>query len=145
MSTVAEPVVRGHDEGEVAWLGGFAHLIKLSGAETDNVICVVECDARRDDATPWHVHHEDDETFYVLEGEITFYSGESSTQASAGTLVHLRREIPHAFVVESETARFLVIGAPAKGDLFFREAGTPERQDGPPDIERMARVAAEYG
>lgn len=145
MDTQQAPVVRPPGEGEVSWLGGFPHTTKLHGRETDGAVCVVECEAPRDGATPWHIHHRDDETFYVLKGEMIFYSEDDTTTATAGTLVHLRRGCRHAFVVESTNARFLVIGTPAIQDQFFRAAGTPEAVDGPPDFQRMAQIAAEYG
>jgi quercetin dioxygenase-like cupin family protein len=145
MRTTEMTLVRTAEQGEVTWLGGFAHTIKLSGAETGDALCIVECAARRDHATPWHVHRRDDETFYVLDGEMTFYSGDASVQAGAGTLVHLPRDVPHTFVVESERARFLVIGTPAIEDLFFTAAGSPQPQDGPPDFARLAQIALEHG
>ena len=80
-----------------------------------------------------------------MEGELTFYTETDTIVATAGVVVHLRRETPHAFVVESERARFLVLGMPAYQDAFFQAAGTPTPESGPPDFARMAAIAAEHG
>jgi len=145
MNGESRPLTRHAGDGEVAWLVGFPHTIKLSGSDTDGAVCVVECDAPRDAGTPVHVHHRDDETFYVLDGELTFFSDDETISAPAGTLVHLRRGVRHAFTVESERARFLVLGTPAVQDAFFRAAGTPARQEGPPDLERLHQAAESHG
>lgn len=138
-------VVHESGEGPVAWLGGFPHRTRLAGEETDGTICVVECEAPRDSATPWHVHHRDDETFYVVAGEMAFHMEGDTTRAGAGTVVHLRRGVPHSFTVESERARFLVIGTPAIQDVFFQAAGAPTQDGETGDFGRMAQIAIEYG
>ncbi len=59
-------------------------------------------------ATPLHSQPEDDESFYVLEGEVTFYLEDGQPiSASAGSFVHVPAGVAHAFQVDSETARIL--------------------------------------
>jgi mannose-6-phosphate isomerase-like protein (cupin superfamily) len=53
--------------------------------------------AGEDSASPWHVHHAEDEAFYVVEGQMTFLCGEQKVEAGPGTFVYGPREIPHGF------------------------------------------------
>lgn len=98
--------------------------------------------------TPLHVQPEDDETFYVLEGEVTFFAGDDRTRASAGTVVHVPRGTPHGFRVESETARMLVVTTP-QHVAFFRAVGDPATEltlppPGEPDMGRVMAAAGTY-
>lgn len=63
---------------------------------------------------PMHVHHDEDELFYILEGTLTLMSQDGDTQAGPGSFVHLPHGIPHGFANRSDTpARMLVIASPS--------------------------------
>jgi quercetin dioxygenase-like cupin family protein len=102
-------------------------------------------------APPLHVHYQEDEAFYVLEGELTFKCGDETARATAGSFVFLPRGIPHGFVVESDTpVRMLTLLVPGGGERIFVEAGRPAEGPGlppaaPPDIPLLQRVARKYG
>ena len=72
--------------------------------------------------TPLHVHENDDELFYVLEGEHIFQVGEEEFRAGPGGIVFAPRGVPHAQrrVVPTE-GRLLVLTSPAGLEGFFRE------------------------
>ena len=97
------------------------------------------------------MHYQEDEAFYVLEGELTFRCGDETTRATAGSFVFLPRGVPHGFVVESDTpVRMLTLLVPGGGERIFVEAGRPAEGPGlppaaPPDIPTLARVARKYG
>jgi uncharacterized cupin superfamily protein len=59
-------------------------------------------------AAPLHVHRREDESFYVLDGELPFFIGDRIEKAAAGALVHGSRDVPHTFIVDSPT-RWLVV------------------------------------
>src|SRR5215203_2673155 len=83
---------------------------KASAEQTGGRFSLIEEFAPGGEGTPLHVHREDDETFYILEGELTFYLNEGQpTPASAGSFVHIPGGVIHAFKVDSETARYLII------------------------------------
>ena len=109
--------------------------------------------APRGVATPLHVQAEDHESFYVLEGALTFYLEDGEPiPASAGSFVHIPKGTPHAFRVDSETARFLDLTTPQHVH-FMRAAGEPAQgrelpPAGPPDAETVVKVnaiAQQYG
>src|SRR5262249_51810511 len=77
--------------------------------------------------SPVHVHDRDDETFFVLDGELRVFAGEEEHTAGAGTVAVLPRRLRHAYVVTSATARFLTLHTPAGFEQFAAEVGEPAR------------------
>jgi quercetin dioxygenase-like cupin family protein len=75
-------------------LGAQRGRIRLAGAETGDTLAVVEVESPAGQAAPWHVHHRDDETFYVLEGEVDLHVGERTERVAAGGLAHAPKGIP---------------------------------------------------
>jgi len=101
---------------------------------------------------PPHVHRREDETFFVLEGEITFQVGDERRVAKPGTFVHMPIGNLHAFKNETdEPAKMLISFAPAGlEEMFFevgRELAHGELPDepSPQEIERMLEAASRYG
>lgn len=74
-------------------------------------------------------------------------------EAPAGSFVYGPRDVPHTFTVTSPgPARFLLVAEPAGFDAFVRSVAEPAQTltipppvEGPPDLERIVAVAAEYG
>ena len=150
-STVA-PIALGPGEGEALWFLGVLATIKASSDSTAGRVAVIEHLAPRGTGSPLHVHHNEDEWFYVTEGELTFWVGGQVITAPAGSFVYGPRDIPHTFMVSSERARFLLVTEPAGFECFMRAAAEPAARleippaaTEPPDIARMAALAAEYG
>jgi quercetin dioxygenase-like cupin family protein len=151
-TTAAAPVALAAGEGEALWFLGCLVTIKASGETTAGGVAVIEHLAPRGSGSPLHVHHSEDEWFYVTEGELTFWVGGEVIVAGAGSFVYGPRDIPHTFTVSSETARFLLVTEPAGFEGFMRAVAGPATQlvippaaTEPPDVEAMARLAAEYG
>ncbi len=89
-----------------------------------------------------HVHANEDEILYVLEGELAVWVGDEAVGAAAGTCVVLPRGVEHSYVVGSAGARLLVVLAPAGLEGYFDEASAAL---GEVDVERLIAVAARYG
>lgn len=94
----------------------------------------------------------EDETFYVLEGDLPVHVDGEEITASAGSTVYIPRGTPHSFRVDSETARLLVLNTPAGHERFFRAMGEPAAErtlppppEGPPDMDAMTRAAEDAG
>jgi quercetin dioxygenase-like cupin family protein len=150
--TAVSPIALRQDEGEALWAFGFLATLKASSETTDGRVAVIEHLGPRGAGSPLHVHHREDEWFYVLEGELTFWVGGQVIDAPVGSFVYGPRDVPHTFTVASEEARFLVAIEPAGFDVFFRAAAVPaERLEIPPppteapDIAGLTALAAEYG
>jgi quercetin dioxygenase-like cupin family protein len=75
-------------------------------------------------ASPYHVHHLEDEAFYVLEGEVAFVCDGKWIMGAPGAYVFGPRQIPHGFKVAGTTAaRMLLMCAPAGFEHFALEMG----------------------
>jgi quercetin dioxygenase-like cupin family protein len=150
--TTGKPIVAGPGEGEALWFLGALVTVKSSAETTGGRVAVIEHLAPRGSGSPLHVHHNEDEWFYVIEGELTFWVGGDVVAAPAGSFVYGPRDVPHTFIVSSDEARFLLVTEPAGFEAFMRAVGTPaERLEippaatEPPDVEGLTRLAATYG
>src|SRR5882724_13609892 len=72
-------------------------LIRVPAADTSGVYSFVEIVSEPDDGTPLHVHQDEDEYLFVLEGTARCALGEKIFDAEAGTMVTLPKNIPHAW------------------------------------------------
>ena len=121
---------------EPLWfLGTVAH-VRLDGAQTGGRFALWEGVLPRGAAPPLHSHPQD-ETFYVLEGELTAWlvepgsTGDASwveTQARecrVGAVVFAAAAMPHTFRVESDTARLLFLSTPAGIEDYVRALAEP--------------------
>jgi quercetin dioxygenase-like cupin family protein len=146
------PIALAPEEGDALWAFGFLATLKASSETTDGRVAVIEHLGPRGAGSPLHVHHREDEWFYVLNGELTFWIGGEVVHAPAGSFVYGPRDVPHTFLVASEQAQFLLVAEPAGFDAFFRAASVPaERHEmppaptEPPDIEGLTALAAMFG
>src|SRR5215217_6415893 len=142
-------------EGEALWWIGMLATIKATAEQTDGQYTLLEVLAPEGFASPLHVHHSEDEGFYILEGEMTFYVGDQTIKAQPGSFLFGPKEVPHAFTVDSGPARVLFVLSPAGFEDLVREMGKPAREltippqaEAPPDeaeMQRMAAIAARHG
>jgi quercetin dioxygenase-like cupin family protein len=150
VNTNPTPYVLGPEDGEAFWgLDNSLWSLKATAEQTGGRFSLIEEIAPRGEGTPLHVHREDDETFYVLEGELTFYlDNEQPIPASAGSFVHIPGGVVHAFKVDSETARYLIITT-LQHERFYRAISEPAQSrtlppEEPPDMEKIEAAAQEY-
>jgi quercetin dioxygenase-like cupin family protein len=148
----APPIALRQDEGDARWFLGALCTIKASGETTAGRVAVTENWAPRGHGSPLHVHRNEDEWFYVLSGELTFWIDGRVTTATAGSFVYGPRDVPHTFIVTSEEARFLLVIEPAGFENFLFELSEPAETltlppptVEPPAPEAMTAVAARYG
>ncbi len=150
MNTDATPYALRPEEGEAFWFFGGLVTVKASAEQSGGRYALTEQLFPGGMATPLHSQPEDDESFYVLEGEVTFYLEDGQPiPASAGSFVHVPAGVAHAFQVDSETARILNVTT-AQHERFFRATSDPAQTrtippEAPPDMERIMSAAQEYG
>lgn len=115
-------------------LGG-VYRILLDGKQTHGSMALVEIIMPPEDAIPPHVHHREEETFHVLEGEIEVTHGTHTTRLRVGDSLFAPRGIAHSIRVTGGAAtRFLVAITPAGFERFFREvADLGERGEANPE------------
>jgi quercetin dioxygenase-like cupin family protein len=95
----------------------------LAGSEeTDGRFGLMEMVAPKGREPSRHLHYTDDEGFYVLEGNLTFYVGEEIYEASPGTFVFLPHGVAHSYTFETDVVRMLSIVAPGGLERHFRDA-----------------------
>jgi quercetin dioxygenase-like cupin family protein len=115
--------------------------IRVDGDASGGALALMDEHGRRGDMPPLHVHRRDDETFYVLEGEVRLFVGAEQIVLGAGQAALAPRDVPHAYRVESEEARWLVITTPAGFDSFVREVSEPAPADSLPPHGRAVDPA----
>jgi len=90
---------------------------------------------------PPHLHHDFDEGFFVLDGELVFTAGEKTVTGGAGTFVLAPRGLRHTFANPGDApARVLGFWTPRAGLEFFEDMGAALPDSGPPDPAVVAEV-----
>jgi mannose-6-phosphate isomerase-like protein (cupin superfamily) len=113
-------------EGKSFWFLGTLMTIKASAENTNGAFSLIEQVAPVGFAPPMHIHHAEDEAFYILEGQATYFAGDKVIHTEAGSYVYLPRDVPHSFLVGgSSPVRLLQWTYPAGVEKFFIELGIP--------------------
>lgn len=128
------------------WVLGDRYTFLHSGES----ISVLEIESAIQHGPPPHVHHNEDETFYVIDGEISVWKGDEEQTLAKGGFIFLPRGTPHWYRVVSPMARHLVMISPGGFESLFREIGTPVKDStsDPADrdrtIRRLMELAPKY-
>lgn len=124
----------------------------LSGEQTDGQFCLLENRSDGGTKTPIHVHADDDETVYVIDGQLTAVVNGEARTLSPGESMFLKRGIPHQLMNPgNRPVRYVLIGTPSMFEQFLAEGGRELRKGevaGPPasaDIERLKAAAPRFG
>jgi len=104
-------------------LGGEPNDCKVSARDTDGALCIFEFTGGG--GGPRHLHHDQDEWIYILEGKFQFAIGEKQFRAGAGESVFIPRKVPHVWACVSEKpGKIINVYQPAgKMEAFFCELG----------------------
>jgi len=140
----------GEGVADVWWMEGRL-TVKAGGAETGDAFAQFLTNDPRGNATPMHIHHNEDETFSIFESEVTLLVDGERLDLTTGDYCFAPRGIPHSWIVRSERARMLVTVSPAGIEQAFVSLGVPvtgaDRPTEPvlPSPEETIRVFAGYG
>ena len=131
--------------GPAYWGPGDEVTFLITGEETDGAVFMSEISVPPGGGPPPHIHHREDESFYVREGTLTIRAGDRTVNASPGDFVHIPRGTVHSFKnIGNGHAKMLVTFTPAGMEKFFEEAFYPavDRQAAPPLLteELLARL-----
>src|SRR5439155_19981620 len=143
-------IIRASGEGSARWFyGGGLHTWKASADETGGVLFAFEDSLDRGKVTPLHRHPDEDETLFVLAGEIVAVVGDDRRELGPGGFSFAPRGTSHAVAVISETARVLTLHTPgATGETFYIDASEPAiatNTDAPIDFARVGQIAQATG
>lgn len=128
--------------------------IRVSEKENSNGISVLEHRAYQNDSPPIHIHQNEDEIFYVLDGEFRFLIDKEEIRLKKGDILTAPRGIPHTYIIESteggnwititsgkDFEQFVkAIGRPAEKIELPQKHGTPTKEA----VDELTRKAAEY-
>jgi quercetin dioxygenase-like cupin family protein len=125
---------------ELSFLGSRARIL-ASGEDTAGAFGLVDMvDVPAGQMPPLHVHHAEDEGFYVLAGEVTLFLPGREIECRPGDFVLAPRGVAHAYRVGAETARWLVLSSPAGFERFVAAVDAAEQVD----PETLTAIAAEH-
>jgi mannose-6-phosphate isomerase-like protein (cupin superfamily) len=155
MTGLIGPMTRGvissPDDQTAIWFLGALSQVRLSGQLTSGAFSLTDNLNRRGNGSPVHVHDQEDETLFVLDGELRVFLGEEEHTAGPGTAAVLPRRRRHAYVVTSASARFLTLHIPGGFEEFAAEVGQPAgalelppEPSAPPDLATVAAAAARH-
>ena len=138
--------------GEARWWFGQLAEIKATAADTGGLCTIVEVTCGPGYEAPLHVHHREDEGFWVLDGGVTFEVGGTTIEAGAGDYAFGPRGMPHRFKVGGQGCRMLFILTPGGLEDLIQATSVPAEtrsvppQGGPPpDMDQMRAMVATYG
>src|SRR5215218_5751791 len=139
------PVLISNDGGKKLNILGIPMVLRIHGSDTGGVVSVVESHDVTGGGPPLHVHHREDETFQILEGEYEWTVGGKTFKAQQGATIFAPRGVPHTYrYVGSTPGRLMCVITPAGFEQFFEEVNAlrPEQQQ---DIPRVMEIAKKYG
>lgn len=140
------PTIAALDDEAVEYFLGLPTWQRLAAAQSGGSMGVVEQELFAGFASPYHVHHREDELWYVLAGEVRFVSGATSIVVPQGGIAFLPRDIPHGFQVMGErAARMLCVTTPAGFEAFIAENSDPRPPVAGPDMQRLIESTGRYG
>lgn len=124
---------------------GIPMLIRIHGRDTGGTVSAVESHDVSGGGPPLHIHHREDETFQILEGEYEWTVGGNKFVAKTGATIFAPRDVPHTYRCIGQTqGRLLCVITPSGFEGFFEEIGamSPEQQQ---DISRVMEIANKFG
>lgn len=133
-------------DAHMVWFLGEQTWLRATSDQTEGTLGLVEHRLNPGFASPYHRHQREDESFYVIDGELRFVSDGVSQIVGAGGFVFLPRNIPHGFCVHGDqSARVLLLATPGTFEGFVADLSSPEPPAGPPDMDVLMETAARYG
>lgn len=144
------PFMRKQDEGTRLNMFGALTMVKATGEETGGAYGLIEQRSNAGMMTPLHVHHGSDELFFVIDGQISVHVDGETVEVGAGDLAFGPRGVPHAFRVDEDDSRYLIMLNAGKesffeavgdrvADLMLPDPHPPEEQ-----LERLDAVLETY-
>jgi mannose-6-phosphate isomerase-like protein (cupin superfamily) len=150
MATNSE-IMLNQGEGDSYWVLGDLYTFKATGKQTNGTFTIIDQIIQPQSGPPPHIHHREDEAFYVLDGQFAFLSGDTQGVFEAGSFVYIPRGTLHTFRnIGQRPGRLLVTITPGGLEEFFYAIGTPATDPSTPlafdpaVIDRLMKLAEQY-
>jgi quercetin dioxygenase-like cupin family protein len=104
--------------------GALFHFL-ATGEQTNNQFSLIYIEVHKGNEPPAHTHKNEDESYYILEGVIKFWVGNETFIATAGDFVHLPKNVPHRFELQSGCVKELMWISAAGLEKWFWDNSAP--------------------
>jgi quercetin dioxygenase-like cupin family protein len=138
--------------GDAYWSVGDLVTFKVGPQHTNGAWSMAETTVVPGGGPPPHLHTREDETFYLLDGQMSFILGDDLFIANPGDAFFLPRDVVHTFHNHgTKPARMLVLAGPCGFEKFMLEFARPKSESAAPppvrpeDIQRLIATAPKYG
>jgi quercetin dioxygenase-like cupin family protein len=113
--------------------------VKISGSDTNGDLAIFEqTSVSQGKGTPLHIHHNQDEIFYIIEGSYKFQVGDDKYDLTTGESIFLPRKVAHAWTQVSEKGKMIVTMQPAgKLENFFVTMAALDHQPSQQEIAAL--------
>jgi len=146
MALTAQIYTQTRNDAPAPWFLGVITAVRATSEQTQGAYSLFEQILPPGVGMPLHVHHNEDETFFVLEGTVTIWVGDKRIEATPGTWVFAPRDITHAFRASGTTpARLQLTLTPSGFEHFIYALGEKEPPSGAPDMNHVIQVAKKHG
>jgi quercetin dioxygenase-like cupin family protein len=144
MSAPSKPYALGPGGGQAHWFFGNLVTHKAAGEDTDGRFALTEFVNPAGSATPVHVHHDEHEALYVLEGTVEAHCGDEVFHLAPGGFVLMPRGIPHWLRVSSDVPMRSLVLTTGQFEQYVAACGDPAlaRELPPPMAPDLGRFAA---
>ena len=150
-ASLGRPAATRLTEGERLWFLGTLATIRVPGEVVGDRFALIEFLFPQYASPPLHTHPQD-ESYIVLDGELTVQAGDERFQLGPGSTAVVQMGVAHTFRVDTKTARVLVLSTPAGLERFVRDGSVPAAAaelpppDAPrPSPEELERIFAAHG
>jgi len=147
-----EPVLSSPNLNNSYWYMGHLMSVLVSSEQTIGSFSLIHGYEIQGLEPPPHTHTREDESFYLLSGEIEFTVGEKIFNVKAGNWIFLPRKIQHSFQVKTEKSEVLIHLSPGGFEGYFiemsepaKEMVIPPRPEVPPNAQKIIETASRYG
>jgi mannose-6-phosphate isomerase-like protein (cupin superfamily) len=127
------------------------YTFKVTGKETNGAFTVMDQIIQPQGGPPPHIHHREDEAFYILDGTFLFLCGDKETVFDKGSFVYVPKGVLHTFKnIGEQQGRLLVTVTPAGLEDFFYAVGSPAHDAHTPPafdpaiIDKVLQLAKPY-